>query len=345
MNIKNKDINKEKPIFIIGSKRGGTTLLRRIINAHSLITIPPPGWFYHFLYESLYSYGDLRKDENVLELINDFLFIPLVKKHWQIQNKAREILDLLPERSFRGILATLFHLYSQKYNTSIWGSKTPSNVFWMKEIQDDFPNARFILLIRDGRDVSVDLFDVFWGPNSLYCSCLLWKSYMQALLKGKELLKPGSYLQVYYEDLVSKPESKVKEICNFLKLEFEPTMLRYYEGEADSFVGKEDYHQATREPITNKYIGMYKNLTTIDRQLQVTVLGDVLRELKYLIDDQPRKIGFWERERYLEYERHGGLILEGAITYKVELAKRQLERKEKGVWDIKDKIKFFTRMS
>lgn len=342
MNIKNIDINNESPIFIGGSKRGGTTLLRRIINAHSSVTIPPPGWFYHFVYAHLYSYGDLNQEKNILELIKDCLTIPLVKKYWDIPKTAKEILSLLPEKSFRGVLVTFFRLYTQRFNTPIWGSKTPSNVFWFKEIQNVFPKARFILLYRDGRDVSIDQVASSWGPNNLYVACLWWRSYIQAMLFAKNLLNQKNYYEIHYEDLVKEPERVVKGICEFLELEYEPGMLKYYEQNTDNFL-KRSFHQKTSKPITADYVGIYKKLPLTDKQLQITVIGDLLKELGYKVENKPRKIGFWEQERYLEEDRYGGLILEGAVQYKNLTKIKRLRRKEKGIWTGEGKFLFMQK--
>ena len=342
MDIKNIDIDKEDPIFIVGPKRGGTTLLRRIINSHSSVTIPPPDWFYHFVYSHLYSYGDLNREQNILELIKDCLNIPVVKRYWNMKKPPGEILSLSPERSFRGVLVALFRIYAQRFNTPIWGSKTPGNVFWLKEIQENFPKARFLFVYRDGRDVSIDQVEVLWGPNNLYTACLLWQSYIQAILRGRKLLDPKSYYEIYYEDLVSESEKVVKGICEFLELEYEPGMLKYYQQDPDDFLRK-SFHQKTNGPITADYMGMYKGLPSVDRQLQAAVIGDTLRELGYEVEDKPGEIGYWERERYLEEDRHGGLVSEGAVEYKHLLKRKRLERKEIGVWATQDKSLFQQR--
>ena len=69
MDISQIDCEAQAPIFINGTKRCGSTLLRRIVNAHSQVTIPSPEWIFHFVYLHLYSYGDLNQDGNMLALI------------------------------------------------------------------------------------------------------------------------------------------------------------------------------------------------------------------------------------------------------------------------------------
>ena len=242
MEISKIDVDKENPIFIGGPKRGGTTLLRRIVNAHSRVTVPPPGWFYHFVYSHLYSYGDLDQEGHILELIRDCLNIPIVKRYWNLGKTPEEILLLVPERSFRGVLVALFRVYAERFKTPTWGSKTPSNVFWLKEIQEDFPGARYVFIYRDGRDVSLDQVEIHWGPNNLYTASLLWRSYVQAILRGKKLLPHGSYHELFYEDLVREPETVVRGMCEFLELDYEPGMLEYYHQTPDGFL-EQSFHQ------------------------------------------------------------------------------------------------------
>ena len=337
MNIRDIQVAKEAPIFIVGAKRGGTTLMRRVVDAHGEVTIPPPGWFYHFVYPYLYSYGDLTDDRNVLTLIHDCLEIPAVKKHWNMHESAEEILNLLPERSFRGVITTFFRLYAERYGSPIWGAKTPANVFWINEIFRHFPKARFILLFRDGRDVSVEQVKTEWGPTNLYTACLAWQHYVKAMLHAKKELPAGSYLEVRYEDFVTEPDSGISGICDFLEIEYDPTMVRYYKQETEDFL-KQGYHRQAGGPITDEYVGIYKNLPLAERQLQVAVIGDTLRELGYAVEDAPREIGYWERERYLEADRHGGQILEGGVEYKHLRKKERAQRKTQGIWSDDDAL-------
>jgi hypothetical protein len=336
MDMANINCNNESPIFIGGSKRGGTTLLRRIINAHSQIMIPPPEWIFHFVYMHLYSYGSLQKDENILALIKDCLGIPFIKKYWNISETDEDILALLPEKSFRGLYTAFFYLSLRKSKKLFWGAKTPSNVFWFKEIQNMFPKARFILLYRDGRDVSIDLTDVNWGPNNLYTACLLWQNYTQAMIRSKEYLEPKNYYEMYYEKLVTDPEKEINELCEFLEVQFEKQMITFYQNTEEKFL-KQSSHKKANQPITSDYVGIHNNLSVRDRQLQISVIGDTLKQLNYHVEEEPREIGFWEKAWYLEEDRHGGTVLEGGVEYKNNAKAQRTTRRQQKVWSASDK--------
>lgn len=332
--ITNVNVDDEAPIIIAGSKRGGTTLLRRIINAHSSITIPPPDWIYNSIYPYLYSYGDLAADQNISELIRDIIEIPNIAHYWNLDKTKAEIFSLLPEKSYRGVIVAVFRLYA---TTRFWGSKVPNNCFWIKEIYHDFPKARFLFLYRDGRDASLEMVETQasgW-PYNLYVAGIWWKKYMQAIQNSKKHLKPNSYLDIYYEELVSEPKNVVNRICKFLNIDYESSMLQYHHHKPEAFLDR-IIHQRSHNPITPSYVGVHQSLPLHDRQLQITVMVDTLKLLGYTVKEKPRSIPLWEREWYLEEQR---ITSEQQRQFKQRLKARQMAKKGK-VWNDKTRIKF-----
>lgn len=327
----NIDINKQKPLFIVGPKRSGTTLMRKVFNTHSKITISPPSSLYRLFRSYVYTYGDLNDDKNILELITDCLNTPSVKANWGIKEMPQGILELLPEKSFRGIIVTLFNLYCKEFGTTVWGEKVPTNVFWLREIMEDFPQARLLFIYRDGRDASLDQAELSWGPMNIYTACLAWKSHVNAMLEAKKILNPSSYYELFYEKFVSDPKRILKDACDHFDLNYEPGMLLYYNQEPEEYMKNVSFHKKATQPITADYVGIYKKLSLSDRQLQITLLSDTLQALGYEVEDDKREIDFWEGERYLDEDRNGAYYVD-VIEYKNLLKKKGLERKSKGVY-------------
>jgi hypothetical protein len=235
----------------------------------------------------------------------------------------------------------LFYLCLGDAPTPYWGSKTPSNVFWFKEIQEMFPKAKFLMLYRDGRDVSVELVDVIWGPTNLYSACLMWQSYCLAMIHSKQYLEPENYHEIYYENLVTNPEKEIGTLCDFLNVPFEPQMLTFHEDTEETFLRQAE-HRKTNQPIVTDYVGLYRKLPLSDRQLQVAAIGDTLKQLNYTLEDEPRKIGHWEREWYLEEERHAGTVLQGGVEYKHRAMADREARKRDNIWSDSDKTNQYT---
>jgi len=340
MYISKINCDDQTPIFIIGAKRCGSTLLRRIINSHSKITIPSPEWIFHFVYMHLYSYGDLNIDVNIISLIKDCLEIPLIKKYWGIEKSADEIMEDLPERSFRGVYLTLFMLYMKDNPTPYWGAKTPSNVFWAREIYNMFPKARFVFLYRDGRDVTFDQVNADWGPLNLYNACVLWNHYSQAMIKAKLNLPEDNCYEIYYEKLVRDPDGQIKPLCKFLEVEFEPIMSDFHKQSGDAFFSQA-HHLKADKPITDKFVGLYKSLPEEDKKLQVALIGETLRTLGYEVESKSRKIGFWENEWYVEEDEYGATLTDGGPEYKIAKRTEREGRKKRGVWSDEDRIRHF----
>lgn len=327
----NIDIAKEKPLFITGAKRSGTTLVRKIFNAHPDITIPPPASFYRYFRSHIHTYGDLDVDNNILEFISECMNIPAVKRYWNINESPMEILELLPERSFRGVLTTFYHLYSNKFGTSLWGTKEPTNAFWLREIIEDFPQAKLLLIYRDGRDASLDQAELSWGPMNLYTACMAWKSHVSAMLEAKKSMSTSNYYELYYEKFVKDPEPILKDICRHFQISYEPSMLMFYNQEPEEYMKNILYHKKATQPVTEKYVGIYKNLPLSERQLQLSLLSDILQELGYKLEDDKREIDFWEHERYLDEDRNGSNYVE-TIEYIYFLKMKRLERKNKRIY-------------
>lgn len=340
-----RSLEKEAPIFIVGAKRGGTTLFRRVIDAHPRITIPPPGWLFHFIYPYLYSYGDLSLRDNFVELVGDCLSVPMIRDYWTIGLSAEEIADRAPESSFRGAFFALTEAYSRNKDSGpLWGSKSPGEVFWIREMKQEFPGARFLFLLRDGRDVAADLMSTIWGPRSAYTAALNWRRHMEAILAAQETLPQDCYSAVRYEDFVTQPEEKLREVCAFLDLDYAPQMLDYHKNPADSFVTS-SYHAKTNQPITDCFVGIHRSLPDDDRQAIAAATGDLLERLGYPAADSTREIGFWENLRNTEADDHGGMMLRGGVELMDELRKRRFESFKAGRWSAEDRREFLRRTS
>ncbi len=194
-----------------------------------------------------------------------------------------------------------FHLYGEKLGKpDRWGDKTPGYVKQMREIQAYLPEARFIHLIRDGRDVALSVLKQPWGPQTIEAAAEKWRS---RVLRGRSQ-QPylGFYMEVKFEDLVLHTERELRRICEFVELDFDPAMLGYHEraeerlkekaralprahGEAQSAEKRLASHAKTFEPPNPEMIGTWKQrMPAEDRAAFEALAGDLLVELGYELD-------------------------------------------------------------
>lgn len=207
--------------FIVGVPRSGTTLLRLMLDAHPELAIPPET---HFLSAVL----KLRKTSNALE---DFFETVVRSPRWndfQIEpNEFREALrSIEPFRVDEGI-RMFYTLYKRRFGKRFCGDKTPAYLQHLNAIEAVLPEARFIHIIRDGRDVALSARNLWFGPGKdLEAQATDW---VDRITKARRQAKSCShYVEVRYEDLVREPRKILERLCEFLNLPFSPQMLEYY---------------------------------------------------------------------------------------------------------------------
>jgi hypothetical protein len=120
----------------------------------------------------------------------------------------------------------MYRLYAARFGKSRWGDKTPIYYSHMAVIQRVLPEARFIHVVRDGRDVALSHAGLWFGPGAHEDAALWWVSRVQDARRQADLVP--AYLEVRYEDLITDTESTLRRICQFLRLPWQTCMLDYY---------------------------------------------------------------------------------------------------------------------
>jgi LPS sulfotransferase NodH len=328
-------ITGEKPIFIVSAPRSGSTLMRLILDSHPRIGIPSPAWLYEMVRPYLYSYGDLSIRENLLALAEDILAAPSIKD-WTSKLGAEEMVKAAKEASFAGLYDVLHRKYADDTGKARWGEKTPRNCFWMEEILDDYPDAQFVHIIRDGRDMAIDIADSRLWPYSLYSGMHMWEMFVSAARETGGKLGKDVYYEFQYEKLCADPEGELAKVCDFLGEDFSPQMLSHHQStSAKSWGGGDPLHAKVLKPITTDYCEMYKTrLSDGDREALEAVAGDLLKDLGYPAADRPTPISGRLARQMLESDTPSN---PSYVPYKGWHAKRRQERKERGVWRDQDR--------
>ncbi len=283
--------------FVVGATRSGTTLLRLMLDAHPQIAIPSETHFIPELVSARDKHGASR--EQMLELLTshrrwgDFTIEPAeLAERW----------DAIEPLTGADAVRAFYALYGDKQGKhgARWGDKTPGYVKSMREIQTYLPEARFIHLIRDGRDVALSVLKQTWGPQSVEAAAEKWRSRVNRGRSQAPYL--GFYMEVKFEDLILHTERELRRICEFIELDFDEDMLGYYltaeqrlqekaralpraHGEAQSAEKRLMSHAKTFEPPNPKMIGTWKQrMSPADRAAYEALAGDLLVELGYETD-------------------------------------------------------------
>jgi hypothetical protein len=132
-----------------------------------------------------------------------------------------------PPASFPDAVRRAYGQWAAHAGKPRYADKTPMHVSHLPRLARMFPEARFVHLVRDGRDVALSYCTVEWGPATVTEAALLWRRRVAAGRRAGRRLGPGRYREVRYEDLVAEPERVVRELCAFLDLAWDDTLLRY----------------------------------------------------------------------------------------------------------------------
>lgn len=336
---------EERPIFVTGSERSGTTLIMTILGCHPRIAVPEVTWYYPRFRPYLFTYGDLSKDSNFQVLANEMAY-GLRKQFFgmdvnpatfgaEIAARAKET-----EQSFAGLFEAMLGRYAEDVGKPRWGEKTPYNLFYIEQILEDFPNAQIVFITRDGRDASAEFLDSSFGPTNIYCAAELWHMGQDAVRSWRERLPDDQWYDIKYEDFVREPVSEMQRLCAFLGEDYDDTLLEFHRTPTAQGRGRTKDNAAVAHPISDKYIGRYKDELSIrDQRIMAWIAGESLRALGYddILDPlvlSPDEVAFNEemdgRYRAATLEAPGGWIV--MESYNDWLLDQREARRQAGVW-------------
>jgi len=270
------------PIMVVGVDRSGTTLLSLMLDSHSRIAIPYESKFfmrYHNMPDQL---GNLAEPEARRALIERMLNEPSVRQ-W---GHTVAIGDVELDRctSLASSIDALYSAHARACGKDIWGDKTPSYITSLHVLNALFPEARFIHIIRDGRDVASSLVQQWWGPNDFAEAMRYWHERVSCARKMLRMLPENRFIEVRFEDLVANPRNTLESITTFLGLDFEEAMLDAYTRKASSRVGEslsEIHPHLHEKPNPEQAYKWKRQVPASDQAIAHEIAGRTLAELGY----------------------------------------------------------------
>jgi hypothetical protein len=261
--------------FIVGAARSGTTLLRMMLDAHPLMAIPPETGF---LPKAAREWNRARNPPDA------FLTVVTGRSTWSTHGVSVDALRVkLSDAPDAGEAVRCFYrLYADRFDKPRWGDKTPRYVRKMIGIQRVLPEAHFIHVIRDGRDVVLSSQRAF-GTRSIATRARDWADDVSIGRRHHSELR--HYREIRYEDLVLNPERELQEICEFIALPFAAQMLGYHRFAGERLREREyerAQHALVASPPQPARIGSWKHEMSAAEKLEFeAVAGALLDELGY----------------------------------------------------------------
>lgn len=278
--------------FVVGVSRSGTTLLRLMLDAHPQLAIPPET---HFLPDVIHACGQGAGAGEVLELITSHRRWPDFRlDSVELGRRLEALRPFEPGAALR----TFYGLYAERAGKPRWGDKTPHYTRKMPLIEQVLPEARFIHLIRDGRDVALSLMEVHFGPDDVRGAAERWTKWIAKARRHGE--RVDHYLELRYEDLIADPEPVLRRICDFVQLPWDPAMLEYHKGASEriseiardferpsggppiSAEVRARQHRHVSQPLREDRAARWRREMSADDQAAFEqIAGDLLAELGY----------------------------------------------------------------
>jgi len=251
------------PVFIVGCYRSGTTLLRSMLSSHSEVHIPEETRYIPYVLERIDTYGDLNDDANLVRLISEINSF-LKGQDWPNLPSTESLMAKMSSRTIQEVIRCVA-LHKVEKPVRVWGDNTPLYVNCIFAINNILPSAKFINVVRDGRDVAASAIKLHVGGGfNLTALAMEWNERIFNGLAAEVRLGNKKVITIRYEDLVSNAPMVLKRICNFLDISFEENMLEFYKNIDNYKLKKQAHHKNLSKPITRDFISTHTKAFTDD---------------------------------------------------------------------------------
>ena len=269
------------PVFV-SSGRSGLTLLRMIFDTHPELTVAHEP---RFLATMAPNYTRYERDEglDIDRFLGDLYAVSNFRRLGLPRGEVRSALEYQRPAGFADAVRIVFEMYAQSQGKALYGDKTPLYISFMEPIAGLLPEARFVHLVRDGRDVVVAYLERDKGPATVAEGAFHWRLRVNRGHRSGQVLGPDRYREFHYEDLIEDPEATVRSICDYLGLDFHEEMLDY-QLTAETFLAEAknpaDHQHLTLAP-TKGLVDWRRSMSSDDVALFEAIAGDTLETVGY----------------------------------------------------------------
>jgi hypothetical protein len=261
-------------VVVLGVSRSGTTLLKAMLDAHSQLAIPTESYFVPQLWDR---HGERPNRDELLEDLSRLERI----RQWRVE--LQDVAEHLPpEPTFAEAIDAIYRSYAEGHGKSRYGDKTPLYMQHLDVLPRAFPDAHYVHIVRDGRDAALSMLAMrrkprfnLSRPRGVGDFACAWQ---REIRDAQQFGLTHPYFELRYEDLVAEPEARLRDVCNFLGLDFEPGMLEYHRREDPALYAD---HPRLAQPPVRDARSWRKEMHDEDAELFEAIAGDLLTELGY----------------------------------------------------------------
>lgn len=275
-----------QPLIFLSSGRAGTTLLRSMLVVNGQIAIPPESFALAF---TALQYQAMQEQSwyNLVRLVIS-LFEGIEMFHeWEVDLhpvyvQARALAP--QERSLARIIDLVFMHYARVHypNANLWGDQSPYNTRRLRWIMAVFPQARYLHILRDGRDVVASYKAKGSARETVDWAIDRWSVAVRTARQAQKRLPDEGFLEIRYEDLVRDSEATLQRVCQFAGIDYNANMLDYWKSPTTIEAKHHTYHQNLTRPVFTDSIGRWRERLSEAEQAHVSQqLAPLLHDLGY----------------------------------------------------------------
>lgn len=222
----------KEPVFILGASRSGTTMLRLMLNAHENIAVPGEQSYFLTLPvpAETWEAPDLSPSAYKQFVTNYLERKSTTLPGLDLPSVRASILQSASPPNLRKPYEITLYSWARSQGASRWGEKTPTNFFYVDVMDEMFPEARYIHLVRDPRGVVHSMNRFARCGDDTVINATNWCEYNE---RGADLLEEtvpeDRRLTLSYENVTGAPKQSAQRICDFLEEPFDPEMLSFHE--------------------------------------------------------------------------------------------------------------------
>jgi hypothetical protein len=264
------------PIFVVGCERSGTTLLAAMLDRHSQVAVPPetlffsdvvhhafwrrPSWSHASLFRAAMAgrVGEFGLDQ--AQLLKDFEAGPC---------------------SMPDLFRCILQAHARRMGKTRAGEKSILHVLYVPQMMRWFPEAKFLGIVRDGRDVVSSMMSSPWKPNKLRAKSCNWRLKMR-LLQRWQAAYPGRFKVVRYEELLRDTSNTLAGVDAFLGLGVEAGQWDASKGTGVYLERERSYKAKVLQPLdSSRALAWKAGLSKEKAWAMDAIMGPTLRQLGY----------------------------------------------------------------
>jgi len=263
----------KEPVFLVGSERSGTTLLRLMLDHH-------PSIAFHFEFDL------------AVEMIADDGTLPGVEEYraWLVSSRIFRGSGINVDASldYRHLVNSFLEQERKRNKKQLVGATVHTHFDRLLHV---WPDARYVHIIRDGRDVARSCIRMGWAGN-VWTGADRWIEAEQIWTTLRNRLPRSRYCEITYEALIEHPRETLASICDFVGVPYHESMLSYpndstYDLPKDT-LGYQWKRKASEEEI----------------RLVEARIGDLLVERGYTLSGLPKlEVSPWQVSKLLLQDR------------------------------------------